>query len=74
MAKKTTSGSRLAERIRQEFARREMTGYTIARETGITQPSVYRFLSGQEPTLATAEKYLELLGWTVGPGKPRSKS
>ncbi len=52
---------RLAERIRREIKARGLTGYRVAKDTGISEPAVGRFLNGKSLTLENAERVLEYL-------------
>ncbi|MCC6971074.1 MAG: helix-turn-helix transcriptional regulator [Phycisphaerales bacterium] len=51
------------ERIRQEIRSRGLSAYRVAKETGISEPAVGRFMNaGKTLTLANAEKMLAFLG------------
>lgn len=63
MAKKT-----LAEQLRQAAHSSGLTAYRIAKETGITEPTIGRFMRGETTlSLDNAEKVMNLLGFQVVP-------
>lgn len=71
---KTTTRKSISDRIREEIEARGLTGYRVSKESGLSEPTVYRFLRGEgDPTIESLDKLLAFLGWDVGPVKPASK-
>lgn len=59
------SGRQLPKVLRDEIERQQLTQYAIARETGIKQPSLSRFLNGGSLKIETAALLLEYLGYDL---------
>lgn len=56
---------RLPEVLRSEIQRRGLTQYRIAKDTGIPQPTMSRFLRGGSLRLETVATLLDYLGFEV---------
>jgi len=55
----------LPQLIRHEITRQRLTQYRIAKDTGIKQPSLCKFLCGGSLRIETAAKLLDYLGFDV---------
>ena len=63
MSKSKTKRKTLAEQIRQAMIDSEKTQYRIAKDTGISQPLITRFVNGDRGiSLETADKLIKYLG------------
>ncbi|MCA9120999.1 MAG: helix-turn-helix transcriptional regulator [Planctomycetaceae bacterium] len=63
MSKSKTKRKTLAEQIRQAIIDSGITQYRIAKDTGISQPLLTRFVNGDRGiSLDTADKLIEYLG------------
>ena len=76
MAKKRTKRTKLSDQIRQAIESCGMTRYRIARETGISDATLSRFMSGERglpmKTLDTLADFLDL-NITMGKLKTKRK-
>ena len=52
----------LAEVLRNAIKRKGVSAYAIARDTGVPQPTVTRFINGADMKLSTASKIAAYLG------------
>jgi len=60
----------LEKEIRRAIKKGKWTGYRLAKESGVPQAVVCRFINGQRDiTLATASKLVKTLGLEVRPKK-----
>lgn len=60
----------LEDEIRKAIERGRWTGYRLAKESGVSQAVVCRFINGQRDiTLATASKLVKTLGLELKPKK-----
>jgi transcriptional regulator with XRE-family HTH domain len=59
------AGRQLPQLLRDEIERQRLTQYAIARETGIKQPSLSRFLNGGSLKIETAALLLDYLGYEL---------
>jgi transcriptional regulator with XRE-family HTH domain len=66
----SVSPRRIASRLRSEIKRRNLSQYRIAKETGIKQPSLSRFLNGGSLKLETAAVLMEYLGFLLTAESP----
>ena len=65
----------LAEEIREEIRRREISQNQLQRETGISQANLSRFLNGtRDMYLETASRLIEFLGGKIVWHKKTAKS
>jgi transcriptional regulator with XRE-family HTH domain len=56
----------LGDRIRRAAELTGTSGYAIAKETGIGQPTIYKFLRGEHDlTLANADLVMRALGFEI---------
>ena len=70
MAKKSTRRSKLSDQIRQAIETCGVTRYRIAKETGISQPTLSRFMSGERGlTMKALDKLADFLGLNITTGK-----
>jgi transcriptional regulator with XRE-family HTH domain len=60
-----TPNASLGNLLRGEIARRKLSQYRIARDTGVKQPSLSRFLNGGSLKIETAGVLLEYLGYVL---------
>ncbi len=66
MGKKKYIG--LDERIRHEIVVQELTGYRLAKMSGVSETVICRFLKGERTlTLPTASKLVQALGLELKP-------
>ena len=68
MSKGKTKRKTLADQIRQAMIDSAKTQYRIAKDTGISQPLITRFVNGDRGiSLETADKLIEYLGLELKP-------
>lgn len=60
--------------LRAEISRRRLSQYRIAKDTGIKQPSLSRFLNGGSLKLETAGTLADYLGFELVPKVDRPKA
>ena len=64
----------LEKRIRAEIRKSGLTIYRVAKDSGVSQPIVSRFMNSKRGiTLATASKLVEYLGLELTPKKKKLK-
>jgi len=62
--------SRTADKLRKAIEKSKLSVYAIAKATGIPQPVLHRFYTGERDlTLTTADKLIEYFGFEFRPGK-----
>lgn len=67
--------TKLEVRIREAIASSGLSINRLAKDSGISQPILCRFVNGQRTmTLATASKLIEVLGLELRPIKGKAKS
>ena len=59
------TATKLGKLISKEIEKRQLTQYRIAKETGIKQPSLSRFLNGGSLKMETAGMLLDYLGFEI---------
>jgi hypothetical protein len=65
----------LSDELRKSIEASGLTLYRIAKDSGVSYPSVHYFLTGDQGlTLESAEKLFDYLGWTLKPPKPKRGS
>jgi transcriptional regulator with XRE-family HTH domain len=76
MSKKLAKHERFDDQLRRLIDASGLTRYAIAKETGITQAALSRFMAGKAGlSMPNLNTLAELLGWQVVlVGKPKSKS
>jgi hypothetical protein len=64
----------LADRIRDEIARRGLNAYRVSKLTGLPPMTVTRFVNqGKALRLESIERLLDLLDWEVAPRKGNTR-
>lgn len=55
----------ISDLLRQQIRKQKLTQYRIAKDTGIKQPSLSRFLNGGSLKMETAAVLLDYLGFEI---------
>ncbi len=55
----------IAETVRKEIAKSKKTRYQIAKETGVSEAQLCRFMQGRGVTCETADVLLKYFGYTL---------
>jgi len=68
------AASTIAELILKEMQSRQLTQYRIAKDTGIKQPCLSRFMNGGSLKMETAGVLLEYLGYEIRRKSARART
>jgi len=60
-----SAATRIPELLRAEIQKRQLSQYRIAKDTGIKQPCLSRFLNGGSLKIETAGVLLDYLGFEI---------
>ena len=74
MAKKTTTRKKLSDQVRLAIDTRGESRYRIAKETGISEPTISRFMSGERGLpMKTLDRLAAFLRLRITMDGPRAK-